>query len=184
MPTAVASGIATRYATALFELAREQDVLDAVADDLAGLDRMIGESADLRRLIESPVLSRDQQGKAVAAIAARAELNDLTGRFLGVLADKRRLFALPDVGRAYRAMLAEHKGEMTAEVISATALDEGQLERVREAVGAFAGRAVSVETEVDPGLLGGLVVRVGSRMLDASLKTKLQHLEQSMRGTG
>ena len=182
--SAAASGLASRYAIALFELAEAAGSLDDIAADLQSLDAMIEESADLRRLIRSPVLSRDAQRDAVLAVARKAGLKDLTTKFLGVLANKRRLFALPEVSRAYRDMLAEHKGEMTAEVISATALDEGQLERVREAVGAFAGRAVSVETEVDPGLLGGLVVRVGSRMLDASLKTKLQHLEQSMRGTG
>ena len=182
--TAAASGLATRYATALFELAEEAGALDAVAADLEAVDQMVAESGELRRLIESPVISRDDQRRAILAVAEKAGLSELPTKFLGVLASKRRLFALPGVGRAYRDMLAAHKGEVTAEVVSATPLSEEQLEEVKVAAADFAGRAVSVETEVDPSLLGGLVVRVGSRMLDASLKTKLLHLEQSMRGIG
>ena len=182
--TAAASGLATRYATALFELAEEASELDAVAADLETVDAMVAESDDLRILIESPVLSRDVQRRAILAVAEKAGLCDLATKFLGVLANKRRLFALPGVSRAYRDMLAAHKGEVTAEVTTATELSEEQLEEVKAAAAKFAGQAVSVETEVDPSLLGGLVVRVGSRMMDASLKTKLLHLEQSMRGIG
>ncbi|MCB9944243.1 MAG: F0F1 ATP synthase subunit delta [Geminicoccaceae bacterium] len=182
--SAAASGLASRYAIALFELAEAAGSLDDIAADLQSLDAMIEESADLRRLIRSPVLSRDAQRDAVLAVARKAGLKDLTTKFLGVLANKRRLFALPEVSRAYRDMLAEHKGEMTARVTSAVPLTDEQLEEVKASAAKFAGRAVSVEADVDPALLGGLVVHVGSRMLDASLKTKLQHLEQSMRGIG
>lgn len=182
--SAAASGLASRYATALFELAGEAGALDAVALDLQSLDTLVEESDDLRRMIRSPVLTRDAQRNAVLAVADKAGLNELTKKFLGVLADKRRLFALDQVSRAYRDMLAEHKGEMTARVTSAVPLSNEQLDEVKAATARFAGRAVSIDADVDPSLLGGLVVRVGSRMLDASLKTKLQHLEQSMRGIG
>ncbi|MCB2010145.1 MAG: F0F1 ATP synthase subunit delta [Geminicoccaceae bacterium] len=182
--SAAASGLASRYATALFELAGEAGALDAVALDLQSLDALVEESDDLRRMIRSPVLTRDAQRNAVLAVADKAGLNELTKKFLGVLADKRRLFALDQVSRAYRDMLAEHKGEMTARVTSAVPLSNEQLDEVKAATARFAGRAVSIDADVDPSLLGGLVVRVGSRMLDASLKTKLQHLEQSMRGIG
>jgi F-type H+-transporting ATPase subunit delta len=180
--SASGSGLAGRYATALFELAREQDALDAVAADLDRLQTMIDESADLRRLIQSPVLSRDEQGRAVAAIAERAELHDLVGRFQGVLAHKRRLFALPAAIRAFMDLLRLHRGEVTAEVISAAPLGEAQLQAVRDALARRVGREVKLAPEVDPRLLGGLVVRMGSRMIDASLRTRLQRLELAMRG--
>ena len=182
--SAVSSGLAKRYATALFELADEAENLDAVAADLGTLDGLLEESEDLRRLVASPVITRDDQRRAILAVAEKAGLNDLTTRFVGLLASKRRLFALVGVSRAFREMLAAHKGEMTAEVTSATPLSDEQQAEVEKIVAAFAGRSVSIESEVDPSLLGGLVVRVGSRMLDASLKTKLQQLEQSMRGIG
>ena len=167
---------------ALFELARDQDALDAVAGDLGDLRAMLQESADLRRLIESPVLSREEQGRAITALAERAGFAELTRQFLGLLAHKRRLFALPDVIAAYVAMLREHKGEVSAEVVSAVALNEEQLAAVREQLSKAVGRSVTLATAVDPNLLGGLVVRVGSRMIDASLRTKLQRLETAMRG--
>jgi len=182
--TAAASGLARRYATALFDLAKEGDVLDAVATDLNGMAALIEESSDLRRLISNPVLSRDEQGGAIAAVAERAGFGELTRRFFGVLAQKRRLFALPGIVRAYGDMLAAHKGEVTAEVVSAVALTDEQQAAVEAAVGRFAGSAVRIDTSIDAELLGGLTVRVGSRMLDASLRTKLQNLEISMRGIG
>jgi len=176
------SGLAVPYATALFELAEEEGVLEEVAGDLAGLDELLAGSADLDRLIRSPVISRQDQRRAVDAVAERAGFHALTRRFLGLLAEKRRLFALRGMIRAYREMLAEHKGEVAAEVASAVPLDDEQMAGLDEVVGRFAGRKVRLDRRVDPELLGGLVVRVGSRMLDASLKTKLQHLEMSMRG--
>jgi F-type H+-transporting ATPase subunit delta len=168
----------------LFELARDSDALDAVAQDLTALSAMVDESGDFRRLIESPVLTREDQGRAVGAIAGRARLGDITTRFLGVLARQRRLFALPGCIAAYRSMLAEHKGEITAEVISAQPLSDDQLATVRSSIERTAGQGVNLDTSVDPALIGGVVVRLGSRMIDASLKTKLQHLEHSMRGIG
>jgi F-type H+-transporting ATPase subunit delta len=175
--------LAGRYAVALFELARDQDALDVVAGDLGNLRTLLGESADLRRLVDSPVLSREEQGRAITALAERVGFAPLTKQFLGLLAHKRRLFALPEIIAAYQAMLGEHKGEVSAEVASAVALSDEQLAAVKEQLSKAVGRTVTLETAVDPGLLGGLVVRVGSRMLDASLRTKLQRLETAMRGT-
>ena len=181
-PSGLTSELAERYATALFDLARERSSLDRVNADLESLRAMIGESADLRRVIGSPVLTREQQGQAVEALAERAGFDDLTRRFLGVVAEHRRLFALPAVIDAFQAMVAEHRGEVTAEMTSAVPLTEEQLGAVREALGRYVGRAVKLVTNVDPGLLGGLVVRVGSRMVDASLRRRLQQLEHVMKG--
>lgn len=176
------SGLAGRYAVALFELAQEQDALDAVAGDLHALRDLLDESADLERLIRSPVLSRDEQARALAAIGERAGFASLTRQFLGLLAHKRRLFALPDVIVAYDAMLAEHRGEVGAEVASAVPLSEEQLESVKKQLAAAVGQTVKLSTTVDPSLLGGLVVRVGSRMIDASIRTKLHQLELALKG--
>ena len=177
-----ASGLAGRYAVALFELAQERGELDVVAGDLHSLREMLGESADLRRLIRSPVLSREEQARALAALGERAGFAPLTQQFLGLLAHKRRLFALPEVIEAYNAMLAEHRGEVGAEVVSAVALSPEQLDSVRQQLAAAVGQAVKLSTAVDPSLLGGLIVRVGSRMIDASIRTKLHQLELALKG--
>jgi F-type H+-transporting ATPase subunit delta len=174
--------VAGRYALALFELARDGGALDAVAADLAAFKTLLDESADLRRLIRSPVISREDQGKALAAIAERAGFAELTARFFGVVAEHRRLFALPAMIEAYRAMLAEHKGEVGAELVSAVPLQEQQIATLAQQLSRAVGKQVMLSTRVDPGLLGGLVVRVGSRMLDASLRTKLRQLELAMKG--
>ena len=180
--SADASGLAGRYATALFELAVDRDALDPVAGDLGDFQAMLGESADLRRLIRSPVLSRENQGQAVGALAERAGFHQLTRQFLGLLAHKRRLFVLPEIIAAYRTMLARHRGEVSAEVISAVALSEAQQKTVQQQLSTALGQTVTLASAVDPGLLGGLVVRVGSRMIDASLRTQLQRLELAMKG--
>ncbi len=180
--SATATGLAQRYATALFDLAKDEKKLDRVASDLGGLVRMMDDSSDLRRLIESPVITRADQSRGILAIADKSGLDALTGRFLGVLADHRRLFALPGIAKAFTTMLAAHKGEVAAEVVSAVALSEADLETLKKSIAAFVGQAVTVETRVDPALLGGVVVRVGSRMLDASLRTKLQQLEMALKG--
>jgi F-type H+-transporting ATPase subunit delta len=176
------SGLAGRYAVALFELAQEQDALDTVAGDLHALRDLLEGSADLERLIRSPVLSREEQARAVRAVGERAGFAPLTLQFLGVLAHKRRLFALPDVIEAYDAMLAEHRGEVGAEVVSAVPLSAEQLESVERQLAAAVGQTVKLSTTVDPNLLGGLVVRVGSRMIDASIRTKLHQLELVLKG--
>jgi F-type H+-transporting ATPase subunit delta len=180
--SAIASGVAGRYALALFELARDSDALDAVAADLASFESMLAESADLRRLIRSPVVSRGDQGKALAALGERAGFGALTAKFFGVIAEHRRLFALPGVIAAFRAMFAEHKGEVGAELVSAVPLQAPQVATLEKQLSAAVGKQVMLAARVDPGLLGGLVVRVGSRMLDASLRTKLRQLELAMKG--
>ncbi|MDE2229936.1 MAG: F0F1 ATP synthase subunit delta [Alphaproteobacteria bacterium] len=178
------AGLAKRYAAALFELADERKAIDAVASDLAGLRRLIDESADLRRMIRSPVLQRDEQARAIGAIAERAGLNALTHNFLGLLARNRRLFALPEMIQGFLQILAERRGEVTAQVIAAQELSEAQRRAVDGRLRKAIGRKVAVDFRVDPSLLGGLVVKVGSRMVDASLKSKLARLALAMKGVG
>ena len=182
--SATATGLAQRYATALFDLAKEQKKLDRVQADLAGFVRLMGESPDLERLVESPVISRGDQVKAIQAIAERAEVDDLTKRVLGLMASHRRLFALSAVAEAYAQMLAAENNEVAAEVVSAVPLAAADLATLEKSIAGFVGQAVTVDTRVDPALLGGVVVRVGSRMLDASLRTKLMRLEQTLKGRG
>ena len=178
------SGLAERYAAALFDLADERHALDAIAGDLRELRAMLRDSSDLTRLMRSPVLSRDAQGKAVAALSERAGLSALTRDFLGVVARNRRLFAVPAMIEAYLKKLAARRGEVTAEVTVARPLDATRqgllLEQLRRAVGA----RVAVDIRVDPGLLGGMIVKVGSRMVDASLSSRLQRLRLAMRASG
>ena len=176
------SGIAGRYAGALFDLAKDQKVLDQVQSDLSGMKRLLAESADLTRLIESPAISRDDQVKALTAVAKTAGASGLTTRFFGLLAEKRRAFALPQIIQAFDAILAEEKGEVQAELVSAVALTPEQTDVVRDKISRSVGKTVTMTSSVDPSLLGGLVVRVGSRMIDASLKTKLHQLELAMKG--
>ncbi|MDA0996989.1 MAG: F0F1 ATP synthase subunit delta [Proteobacteria bacterium] len=179
-----ASGLAGRYATALFDLAREEKKLDDVAADLSQLGAMVAESADLARLIRSPVISRGDQVRAMSAIAEAAGFSKLTGNFVGVVAENRRLFAVPAMIMAYQAMLAESRGQATAEVVSAKPLSDAQRQAVTNALKQAIGTAVQVEERVDESLLGGLVVKVGSRMVDSSLKTKLQQMRLAMKGIG
>ncbi len=184
MPAETTGVIAERYATALYELAEKQKALDAVAGDLQSLRAMIKESADLQRLLRSPVLTRAAQGKAVDALAKAAKFHALTTNFLGLAAKNRRLFALSGVIAAYLARLAAGRGELSAQVVSAAALSQPQAEALAATLKAAFGRTVAVEASVDPSLLGGMVVNVGSRMVDSSLKTKLQHLKLAMKGVG
>lgn len=184
MPSETIGVIADRYATALFELADSQKALDAVAGDLKTLKAMIRESADLRRLVDSPVLTRAEMGKAVAALAEAAQFSDLTRNFLGLLAKNRRLFALNGVIAAFLGHLASRRGELAAEVSSAVPLSQSQLDALSSTLKTAFGGDVAVDVTVDPSLLGGLVVKVGSRMVDSSLKTKLQHLKLAMKGVG
>lgn len=175
-------GLAKRYALALFELAEEKKQLDSVSGDLAALAKMIEESADLRRLLRSPVLSRDEQGRAMAAVVKAAGFSDLTGRFAGLVARNRRLFALTGIIKAFHAMLAEKRGEQMAHVIAARPLTMAQENAVADAIRAMVGGKVSIDVKVDPSLMGGLVVRVGSRMIDSSIRTKLQKMQLAMKG--
>ena len=178
------AGLAGRYASALFELAAEDKAIDVVAADLAALSDMLAESHDLQRLVRSPVLTRAEQSRAVAALLERAGAADLTRRFIGLLAERRRLFVLADIVAAFNQLLAAHRGEIRAEVTTAVALDDGQVSAIEAALKRSIGGDVAVETKVDDALLGGLVVRVGSRMVDASMRTKLQRLHLAMKGIG
>jgi len=176
------SGLAERYAKALFELADDRKALDEVANDLRALRGLIDESSDFRRLIRSPVLSRLEQARAVAALAERAGFSALTRNFLGIAARNRRLFVLPGVIAAYLKELAARRGEVTAEVTAAKPLTPAQTEAVNEQLRKAIGGKVAVDLRIDPGLIGGLVVKVGSRMVDASLKSKLARLQLAMKG--
>ncbi len=176
------SGLAERYAAALFDLADEARALDQVAADLRQLRTMLTTSPDLTRLVRSPILPRAAQGQALAALAQRAELSRLVRDFLSVVARNRRLFAVPAMIEAFLAKLAERRGEVTAEVTAAQALNEAQLDALGEHLRRSVGRRVSVDVRVDPSLIGGMIVKVGSRMVDASVKSRLHRLQKAMKG--
>jgi F-type H+-transporting ATPase subunit delta len=178
------SGVAGRYATALFELALEQKALDQVAADLNRFGEALDAFDDLMRLVKSPVFSAEEQGRALAAILEELKIEGLTRNFLLLAAKNRRLFATPDMARAFRAMLARHRGEIGATVTAAAKLTDSQITALRQALKAALGKDVMLEERVDAGLLGGLVVKVGSRMIDSSLRTKLNSLKVAMKEVG
>ncbi|HEV2302641.1 MAG TPA: F0F1 ATP synthase subunit delta [Stellaceae bacterium] len=178
------SGLALRYAVALFELAEERRALDEVAGNLRELRAMLAQSPELARLMRSPVLARAEQGRAITALAETAGFIPLVCDFLGLVARNRRLFAVPAMIGAYLQRLAERRGEVTAEVTAAQPLSEAQLARLIDELRKSAGRRVSVETRVDPQLLGGMIVKLGSRMVDGSLRSKLQRLQLAMKTGG
>ncbi len=178
------SQISLRYAAALFDLAEEGKVLDAVEGDLHSIEAMIAGCDDLARLLRSPVLSREDQGKALAAVLDKAKIGDLTKRFTAVVASNHRLFSLSAIIAAFFALLAEKRGEMSAEVTSARALSEAQVKSLKSALKKGVGQDVSVNQTVDKSIIGGLIIRIGSRMLDSSLRTKLQNLQLAMKGIG
>jgi F-type H+-transporting ATPase subunit delta len=178
------SGVAGRYATALFELALEQKALEQVAGDLNRFGEALDAFDELVRLVKSPVFTAEEQGRALAAILEQLKIDGLTKNFLLLVAKNRRLFATPDMIRAFRAMLARHRGEVSANVTAATKLTESQVTALKQALQAALGQEVMLEERVDPGLLGGLVVKVGSRMVDTSLRTKLNSLKVAMKEVG
>lgn len=180
--TGIVTGISGRYATALFALAEERGQIDAVAADIGRLKSLLDESADLMRLVRSPLFRRDEQSKAMSAVMELAGLGDLLRRFVGTVAANGRLFALSAMIRDFQALLSRHRGEVVAKVVSATPLSERQMQALSDALRRTAGRAVIVEAEVDPDLIGGLKVRIGSRLVDATLKTRLQNLKIAMKG--
>jgi F-type H+-transporting ATPase subunit delta len=180
--SSVIGGIASRYAAALYELADEGKALDSVAGDLSALKSLIVESADLANLIRSPLIDRNDKAEAMNSVLKQAGSDDLTRRFIGIVARNNRLFALPAMIDAFLAELAERRGEITAQVASARTLSEEQLAKIAETLQTALGGRITLEQRVDPSLIGGLVVRVGSRMIDASLKSKLQRLQVAMKG--
>lgn len=175
------AAIAGRYADALFDLALEAGALEAVEKDLASIDAMIVASSDMRAFLASPLYGSDDQQRVVAAIAEKAGVRPLVANFLALVAKNRRLFALPAALAAFRARLAAHRGEVAAEAASAAPLSEDHLKRLRAEIEAMVGKAVNLTTRVDPELLGGLVVKVGSIMIDSSLKTKLARMKSVMK---
>ncbi|MCW5700900.1 MAG: F0F1 ATP synthase subunit delta [Rhodospirillales bacterium] len=177
-------GLAERYAIALFELAEEAKSLDQVDSDLASLMSMVRESADLKRLIRSPAISKGDQGRAMAALTKSADMHELTQRFVGLLAHNRRLFSLPDVIEAYRDILSGRRGRTSAEVITAKSLTEAQKTAIANALKQTMGGEVTINDTIDPDILGGMIVKIGSRMVDSSLRTKLQRLRLAMKGVG
>ena len=177
----IVSGMAGRYATALFELAREERVLDTVKADLDRFDGLLGDSQDLMRLVRSPVFAAEQQAKALAAVLERAGIGGLAAKFLQVVAANRRLFAVKEIIRDFRLLLARHKGEVTAEVTLAERPDERQLGAIKDALRAVTGKDVQVDVKIDPSIIGGLIVKLGSRMVDSSLRTKLKSIKHAMK---
>lgn len=177
------AGLAGRYATAVFELAQEEKSVEALEKDFAALKTMIRESADLARLVRAPVFSREEQKRGLGAVLHRMEAAPLTRRFVLTLASKRRLFALTDIIGVFEALVARQRGEMTAEVTSPRPLNAVETAELKSILKTTLGREARLDTHVDPALLGGLVVKVGSRMIDSSLRTKLVALRTAMRGS-
>jgi F-type H+-transporting ATPase subunit delta len=178
----IQASLAGRYAIALFELAYEQKKLDAVGADLAAVKRALAESDALAALTTSPLIGRDEARRAVAAAAAAMDLDPITANFLGVLAGNRRLAQLEGVIRAFNTLAARHRGEINAEVTSAHPLDDDQVDAIRNNLRTRYGSDIAVDLQVDPAILGGLVVKIGSRMIDGSIRTKLNTLAQAMKG--
>ncbi len=181
---AMTGGVAGRYASALFELANEQNQLDEVDQDLGKFQGMVEASEDLARLVNSPAFAADEQERALSAVLDWASVGATAGNFLRVVAANRRLFAAPDMIKNFRSLLASHRGEVFAEVKSAVPLSEEQLAALREKLQGSGAKTIRLDTKVDPDLLGGLVVKIGSRMIDSSLKTKLSGLQVALKGTG
>jgi F-type H+-transporting ATPase subunit delta len=180
----ISLGIAARYASALFELAREGNALKALEADVSGLGEALGLSEDLRAMIASPVVTREDQGRAIAAIGAKLGLTALTANTLALMADKRRLFVLPHLVAQLTDLIAAEKGEVTAEVTAARALSAAQSKKLAETLKASVGKTVKLKTTVDESLIGGLVVKLGSTMIDTSVKAKLAALQNAMKEVG
>ncbi|HEX7655961.1 MAG TPA: F0F1 ATP synthase subunit delta [Sphingomonas sp.] len=182
MSSGIQASLAGRYATALFELARETKAIATVESSLAKLRGALDESADLQRLTDSPLVSRGDAIRAVEATAKALKLDDTTAKFLGVLAENRRLSQLAPAIRAFRQLAAAHRGENNAEVTSAHPLSDDQVAALKQQLRTRLGRDVAIDLSVDPSLLGGLVVRIGSQMIDSSIKTRLNSLAHAMKG--
>ena len=178
------SGIAARYASSLFEVALEQKALDAVESGLESFDGMLRGSDDLMRLVRSPVFSADDQAKAVSAVLDKAGIGGLVGNFVRVVARNRRLFAMPLMLTEFRKLLAAHRGEAAAEVTVAETLGEAQLKELKAALKGVIGKDVAVRQTVDPSILGGMIVKIGSRQIDTSLRTKLSSLKLALKEVG
>jgi F-type H+-transporting ATPase subunit delta len=173
--------MAGRYATALFELALEERAIDQVKADLDRFDALIGDSADLRRLVRSPAFTAEAQSRALAAVLEKAGIGGFAGRFLQVVSHNRRLFAVQDMIKAFRTLVAQHKGEVSAEVTLAERPSDQHLDAIKSALNAITKKDVQVDVKVDPSIIGGLIVKLGSRMVDSSLRTKLNSIKHAMK---
>ncbi|WP_421088805.1 F0F1 ATP synthase subunit delta [Pseudochrobactrum sp. MP213Fo] len=178
------SGVAQRYAGSLFDLALEAQSVAQVEKDLGRIEAMISESEDLRRLINSPVFSTEDQLHAIAAVADKAGIKGLVGNFLRVVAGNRRLFVLPGIVKAFYLIAAEHRGEVAATVTSAFDLTQAQQNELKATLKGVAGKDVTINVTVDPSILGGLIVKLGSRQIDTSLRTKLSSLKLALKEVG
>jgi F-type H+-transporting ATPase subunit delta len=183
-PIVSGSGMAGRYATAVFELALEQNKVDQVMGDLDRFDTLISASPDLLRLVRSPVFGVEQQQGALAAVLDRAGIGGTAANFLRLVTANRRLFAVRDMIRALRVLVARHKGEVTAHVTVAEPLADRHLAALKDALKSVTGKDVLLDVAVQPAIIGGLVVKIGSRMVDASLKTKLNSIRHAMKEVG
>jgi F-type H+-transporting ATPase subunit delta len=178
------SGVAERYATALFELALEANAIDEVREDLAKFQALLVESPELNRLVRSPVFTADAQAKALAAVLDGAGIGGIAANFLRVVAGNRRLFAVGDIIKGFGALVARHNGEVSAQVTVAEPLSDAHLAEVKDALNKVTGKDVMVDVKVDPSIIGGLIVKLGSRMVDSSLRTKLHALKHAMKEVG
>jgi F-type H+-transporting ATPase subunit delta len=176
------AGMAGRYAAALFELAKDQQQIERVEADVKAFQSMLDGSGDLRRLVRSPVISADDQLRALTALLGKAGISGLTGNFFRLITRNRRLYAVGDILKTFRALLARERGEVNADVATAHALSPAQMQVLSDTLKASIGKNVQINTRVDPNLLGGLIVKVGSRMIDSSLRTKLNNLKVAMKG--
>lgn len=183
-PASLSTGIAQRYATAAFELAREAGALAALDADIDALQRALDDSADLRAAVASPVIRRDEMAGVVAALSREMGLTEIMRGTLGVMAQNRRLFALPQLLAQLRRMSAEARGEVTAEVVSASVLSKAQADRLAGALQAQTGKTVKLNVAVDEALIGGLIVKVGSKMIDTSIRSRLAALQNSLKEVG
>jgi len=173
--------MAGRYATALFELALESNAVDQVQAELNGFEALVASSPDLARLVRSPAFSAEEQARALGAVLDKAGLKGIAANFLKVVAGNRRLFAVHDMIRGFKALVAKHKGEVTAQVTVAEALNDARMNDIRNALRQVTGKDVQIDVTVDPSIIGGLKVKLGSRMVDASLRTKLNSIKFAMK---
>jgi F-type H+-transporting ATPase subunit delta len=180
----IVSGVAGRYATALFELALEQKSVDAVKADLDRFAALVAGNEDLARLVRSPVFTADEQTKALSAVLAGANIGGLAANFLRLVASNRRLFTVGLILKAFRLLVAQYKGEVTAEVTVAEKLDDKHLGALKSALKGVTGKDVDLDVKIDSSIIGGLIVKLGSRMVDTSLKTKLNAIKHAMKETG
>ncbi len=180
----ISTGIAKRYATAVFDLAKEGKAIKALESDVAALEAAMAESADLRTLLTSPLYSREEQSGAIAAVAKKMELSDTTSNVLALLAAKRRLFVLPHLLAVLQDMLSEERGEVMAEVTTAKALTKAQADKLSKTLKAQVGKSVTIKETVDESIIGGLIVKVGSKMIDTSIASKLNALQNKMKEVG